>query len=218
MHFEILVEGQTELTTLSILLPEIIGEFDNPHTWKIHKHQGIGALPIDLDQIPEKQNRTLLHNFPSKLQAYGKTMTDREMVVLLLDLDEVEDCIEFKNRLLAVLEICEPKPKLLVRFAVEEIEAWFLGDVEAIKKAFAEPKIHLLNGYIQDSICGTWELLAEIVHEGGLANLIQYGRRSTRVLEQKRIWAARIAPHMNADSNNSESFRWFRQGLIQNLD
>lgn len=217
MHFEILVEGQTELTALSILLPKIIGEYEKPHTWRIHKHQGIGELPDDFDKIPEKQNRSLLHNFPSKLKAYGKTMTDKEMVILLLDLDDVIDCIAFKNKILSTLEICENKPNLLVRFAVEELESWFLGDVEALKKAFTNPKIHLLKDYEQDSICGTWELLAEVVYDGGLSELKELGKRSRRILEQKRLWAARIAPNMDIENNKSVSFNCFKEGLIRNL-
>ncbi len=47
MHFEILVEGQAELIAFSILLQKIIGEYGSPHTWKIHKHRGIGRIPDD---------------------------------------------------------------------------------------------------------------------------------------------------------------------------
>jgi len=67
MHFEILVEGQTELTALSILTPRILGEYNDPHTWKIHKHRGIGRLPDDLSMAPNRFDQTLLHNLPSWL-------------------------------------------------------------------------------------------------------------------------------------------------------
>lgn len=68
MHFEILVEGQAELTALSILIPKIIGEYDNPHTWRIHKHRGIGRLPDDPMKAPNPKDSTLLHQLPAKLE------------------------------------------------------------------------------------------------------------------------------------------------------
>ncbi len=35
--FEILVEGETEQTVLSIVMPQILGVYGEPHTWRIHK-------------------------------------------------------------------------------------------------------------------------------------------------------------------------------------
>lgn len=218
MHFEILVEGQTELSTLSILMPKIIGEYNKPHTWRIHKHQGIGKLPEDFAITPKKNDRSLLHNFPSKLRAYSKSMSAQEVVVILLDLDNVSDCIAFKNEILKAKNYCEKPPKLLVRFAIEELEAWFLGDVDAIHKSFGQSKIKLLNDYAQDSICGTWELLADVVHPGGSASLASFGKRSTRILEEKRKWAVQIAPNMDINNNKSRSFNCFKDGILKNLD
>jgi hypothetical protein len=218
MHFEILVEGQTELTTLSILMPKIVGEYGIPHTWRIHKHQGIGRLPEDLTTIPNKADRSLLHNFPSKLRAYSKGMTDNEIVILLLDLDDVANCVIFKNEILSAKNFCDNQPNLLVRFAIEELEAWFLGDVNAIKKAYGSPKVKILNDYKQDSICGTWELLADIVNSGGLAKLQSFGKRSVRILEEKRKWAAKIAPNMDIENNNSASFNCFKNGILNSIN
>jgi hypothetical protein len=140
------------------------------------------------------------------------------MVVILLDLDKIEDCIEYKRKILSALDICENPPKLLVRFAIEELEAWFLGDTGALKKSFDKPKLNLLKKYQQDSICGTWELLADIIHSGGYANLSSYGKRSRRILEEKRIWASKIAPNMDIEKNNSNSFNCFKDGLVRNLN
>ncbi len=105
MHFEILVEGQCELTALSILMGGILGAYDRPHTWRIHKHQGIGKLPQLMEARPNRNDRTLLHNLPSKLRAYGREMGENEVVVVLADLDDREDCVAFKNELESVLEI-----------------------------------------------------------------------------------------------------------------
>lgn len=213
MHFEVLVEGQSDLTALSILMSKIVGEYDNPHTWMIHKHRGIGRLPDNLTATLNLNDRTLLHNLPSKLRAYGKAMGDQEVVVLLADLDDRDDCVAFKNELFSAMDSCEKKPHFLVRVAVEEVEAWYLGDQDAIKEAYRDYNQTGLDNYIQDSQCGTWEILAEVIHPGGLSALQSYGKRSVRVLEEKRKWAAAIAPKMNVEQNSSPSFCCFRNGL-----
>jgi len=166
MHFEILVEGQCELTALSSLMSGILGEYEQPHTWLIHKHQGIGKLPEPMQASPNRNDRTLLHNLPSKLSAYGR------------DLDDREDCIAFKNELESVLESCENKPAVLFRIAIEELEAWYFGDQNAILAAYTDANSNILASYIQDEQCGTWEKLAEAVYPGGYNQLIMHGKRS----------------------------------------
>ena len=217
MHFEILVEGQCELTALSMLMPKIVGEYEAPHTWKIHKHRGIGRLPDDPAEPPNKKDPTLLHNLPSKLRAYGNCRSPEQKVIVLVDLDDREDCAVFKQQLASMLDYCDRKPVTLFRIAIEELEAWFLGDREAILKAYPSAKMDALDHYVQDSQCGTWETLADIVHPGGAKALeTDYGKRSSRVLEQKRDWTKNIAEHMEIQRNHSGSFCAFRDGL-QNL-
>lgn len=53
----------------------------------------------------------------------------------------------------------------------EEIEAWLLGDRHALLSAYPHAKMHVLNTYVQDSICGTWEVLADAVYPGGTSKL-----------------------------------------------
>jgi hypothetical protein len=107
MHFEILVEGQSELTALSILMSKIIGEYNNPHTWKIHKHRGIGKIADNPTALPNRNDQTLLHNLPSKLRAYGAEENPNLVVVVLVDLDDKDDCVIFKNELVALLNYCD---------------------------------------------------------------------------------------------------------------
>lgn len=213
MHFEFLVEGQAELTALSILLPKILGDYNQPHTWKIHKHRGIGRIPDNPQSRPNPRDPTLLHNLPSKLRAYGNTGRPDLVVVVLVDLDERPNCVTLKYELVNLLRYCSQKPKYLVRIAIEELEAWFLGDQQAISKAYPQVKQSILNEYIQDSQCGTWEKLADAIYPGGLQALCQHGRRSVRILEQKRIWASRICPFIDVQNNQSPSFQAFCDGV-----
>lgn len=212
MHLEFLVEGQSERTALEPLLKKILGEHGSPHTWRIHKHRGLGKLPSNTIAKPNPRDATLLHNLPAKLRAYGKSNVGREVaVVVLVDLDDRPDCIAFKNEMIELLTSCDPKPKVLFRIAMEELEAWYLGDQAAILQVYPRAKIDLMKEYQQDSSCGTWEYLAESTYPGGLRALKRQG--TIRSLQQKRIWARDITPAMDIERNQSPSFQCFRDGV-----
>lgn len=213
MHFEFLVEGQADRTALSILMCKMLGEYQEPHTWTIHKHRGIGRIPKNPSAVPNQHDQTLLHNLPSKLRAYGKENRTDLVVVVLVDLDDRDDCVAFKRELMSLQDGCSPRPTVLFRIAIEEMEAWFLGDRAALVQAYPDADIAVYDRYQQDSQCGTWERLAEMVHVGGLSTLLVQSKRSVNVLNQKRKWAAKIAPFMDIDSNLSPSFCVFRDGL-----
>jgi hypothetical protein len=110
-----------------------------------------------------------------------------------------------------VLESCEPKPKSIFCLAIEEFEAWYLGDLKAVRKAYPNAKNSILSSYINDSICGTWELLADAVYKGGHEALKQKGGQE--IGKQKSIWAKAISPHMDVDNNASLSFKFLRSEL-----
>jgi hypothetical protein len=213
MHFEILVEGQSEVTALSILMSKIIGEYKSPHTWKIHKHQGIGKIPENPAERPKIKDKSLLHNLTAKLRAYGEEEEPDLVVIVLVDLDDRDDCVTFKNELVALLDYCDKKPRTLFRIAIEELEAWYLGDLVALKLAYPDVKKNALDTYVQDSQIGTWEILAEMVYPGGLNALHAKGKRSSVVLQEKANWTKNICPHLNVEKNQSPSFCCFRDGL-----
>ncbi len=212
MHLEILVEGQSDRTALEPILAKILDPYSGPHTWRIHKHQGIGELPKNLVDRPNSKNRTLLHNLPASLRAYGKSLDADSAVVVLVDLD-TKNCKIFKSCLIEISDLCNPKPKCLFRIAIEELEAWFLGDEQALLEAYPDAKSNVIESYEQDSICGTWELLADAIYPRGANALRMKGRLSC--LAQKRVWAKEIATLMNVETNVSKSFQVFRDGLRQ---
>ncbi len=113
--------------------------------------------------------------------------------------------------MLDVLSVCNPKPETLFRIAIEEGEAWLLGDLSAVKTAYPRAKDQVLNGYTQDSICGTWEILADAVYPGGSQKLKQLGW--PHIGKFKCEWANNIAPHINVEINRSKSFQVFRDGI-----
>ncbi len=130
------------------------------------------------------------------------------MVILVCDLDD--KCLKtFRQELFTVLNACNPKPETRFCIAIEEGEAGLLGDIPAIKAAYPKAKDNVLSRYKNDTICGTWELLADAVSQGGADGLKERGG----VGQEKSIWAERIAPHMNVATNASPSFCYFHKKI-----
>ena len=102
-----------------------------------------------------------------------------------------------------------PRPRARFCFAIEEGEAWLLGDLPAVRKAYPQARAAILDAYENDSICGTWEVLADAVYPGGAAALTRKGRQAVGV--EKSRWAEDISPHMEIGSSMSPSFRYFRK-------
>lgn len=140
---------------------------------------------------------------------YGKT-PGIDAVVVIVDSDR-RPCSAFLGELKAVLRNCRSAPNTLFRLAIEEIEAWFLGDRQALLKAYPRAKRNVLAHYQQDSVCGTWELLADAVHPGGSAAIRAAGWPLPGQI--KHEWAERIGPHMDIENNQSPSFCKFRDAL-----
>lgn len=213
MHFEVLVEDRSGGEALEIMMEKILGANYSEHSWRIHAYRGIGRIPRNLRGVTDRSNRILLDQLPRLLQGYGISRQDSSSVIVVVDLD-TRDCMEFKRELLGVLDACDPRPDTLFRIAIEEGEAWLLGDLDAVRAAYPNAKESVLNGYVQDSICGTWEVLADAVHPGGAAKLKETGYPDQG--RSKSEWARRIARHMDVDRNRSPSFRVFRDG-VRNL-
>ncbi len=85
------------------------------------------------------------------------------------------------------------------------------GDRDAVKATYPCAKDSALDSYRQDSICDTWEVLADAVRTGGFKALKKAGWPAAGVA--KCQWAREIAPHMVPDRNRSPSFRAFRDGV-----
>jgi hypothetical protein len=214
MHFEILVEDQSGKKVLDILIPKIIGD---DHTFIVHPYKGIGRIPKNLVVNGEADKRILLDQLPRLLRGYGKAFAQypadyRAVVVLVCDLDD--KCLKkFRQELFGILNACNPKPETRFCIAIEEGEAWFFGDIPAVKSAYPRAKDAVLNAYVNDSVCGTWERLADAVYIGGSAALSAKGWMA--VGAEKSRWAERIAPQMDIANNSSASFVYFREKLLE---
>ena len=98
---------------------------------------------------------------------------------------------DIPRRIIRILNACNPQPVTRFCFAIEEGEAWFLGDLNAIKSAYPRARDDVLKSYINDSICGTWEKLADAVYQGGASALSAKGWQAVGV--EKAKWAEEIS-------------------------
>lgn len=209
MHIEILVEDSSGKVLLDVLVPRILGEWGSTHTWNIHHYKGIGRIPVGLSTQGDPAKRILLDQLPRILQGYGNT-PGIDAVVVVLDSDR-RYCVDFLMELKAVAARCHPAPKTLFRLAVEEMEAWYIGDQSALMTAYPKAKRRVFDTYIQDSVCGTWEILANAVYPGGAAAIKKAGWPLPG--QVKHQWANKIGPLLDIDQNQSPSFCKFRDGL-----
>lgn len=214
MHFEILVEDQSGKKSLDILIPKIVSA---DHTYKVHSYKGIGRIPKNMGANNNANKRILLDQLPRLLQGYGNAFAKYPAeypaaVILICDLDD--KCLKsFREELVGILEACNPQPETRFCIAIEEGEAWFLGDIPAVKTAYPRAKDPVLKKYVNDSICGTWELLADAVYAGGSEALSFKGSQAVGI--EKSQWSEKISPHMDVFNNSSPSFVYFREKLLE---
>ena len=214
MHFEILVEDKSGKIALEQIVPKIVPE---DSTYKIISYRGIGRIPKNLNQNSDPSKRAFLNQLPRLLQGYGTAFSNYPKdylaaLFIICDLDD-RDLDSFLTELNDVLDACNPKPDVSFCLAIEEGEAWFLGDLEAVIQAYPNSQKSILNAYVNDSICGTWELLADAVYSGGHSDLKAKGYFA--VGAEKCNWSEKIPPFMVIDANKSPSFKHFVE-CIQN--
>lgn len=209
MHIEILVEDASGKKLLESLLPKLFGDQGDPHTWRLHAYKGIGRIPNNLNAGGDSAKRILLDQLPKLLRGYGKT-PGIDAVVVVLDSDR-RNCVDFLTELRNLAAGCNPASNTLFRIAIEEMEAWYFGDRQALTTAYPKAKVDVLNRYAQDSVCGTWELLADAIYPGGSAAIKKAGWPLPG--QVKHEWAGKIGPLLDPERNASPSFGKLRDGL-----
>jgi hypothetical protein len=211
MHFDIFVEDISGKALLDIIVPQMIGEYN---TFDVKSYKGCGRIPKDLHTTQDPSKRILLEQLPRILRGLGKTYNASDYdaaVIVVIDCDR-RDCKQFKQDLVSILSSCNPKPNAYFRIAIEEMEAWLLGDKMALQTAYPKFDVREYNTYRQDSIIGTWEKLADITLSSKASKAL---KKSGFVVigRQKYEWAKKIGIHMNIHNNTSPSFNCLRKKL-----
>lgn len=196
-HLEVLVEEYSAKVALDNLLPKIL---PSDVEFELHSFQG---------------KSDLLKKLPQRLKGYRSWLPDDWRIVVLCDRDN-DDCQDLKKSLedYAILSGFTTKSStasqqftVLNRIAIEELEAWFLGDATAICQAYpkiAKSFVTQQRYRYPDAIKGgTWEALEALLkgkgyHQGGL----------------NKVEAARtISEYMQPRNNQSPSFQCFNAGI-----
>jgi hypothetical protein len=207
MHIEFVVEDGSGKAMLQTLLPTLIPA-DNV-TWRVHGYRGIGKIPSNLAGRGDPSKRILRDQLPRLLAGFEKTPYV-DAVVVVVDTDR-RDCRAFLEELNNLAGRVAGRTRVMFRLAIEEMEAWFLGDETAVFAAYPNMNRALFRAYLQDTVCGTWEKLADAITPGGAARVNAQGWPAAGVL--KAEWALQITPHMDVERNLSPSFAKFRDGV-----
>lgn len=202
MRIHFLVEGPSEKAFLEKWLPRFLPPH---HAYRIIPHRGKGKLPGDPSKKPDPKRQGLLDQLPAKLRAYGRELrSDTDRILVLVDLDH-DDCRNLKKRMVDLLNFCSPPPAAIFRIAIEETEAFYLGDKTAIRNAYPNANLSRMERYVQDEICATWELFRDVIGESS---------------EDKVEWAKTMGAYLTTEwkgsrANKSGSFRQFCEGLLK---
>lgn len=197
-HLEALVEEPSMEAVLQMLLPQLIGAA----TFRIYAHNS---------------KDTLFRRLAGRLGAYRQMLQPGWLVLVLVDRDD-DDCRALKRSLEREATAAELVTRtgaaggdftVLNRIVIEELEAWYFGDWQAVRKAYPRvpPRLASRAAYRQPDAVkgGTWEALERIMQQAG------YFPRGLRKLQA----AERIAPHMDPARNTSRSFQVFRDALLE---
>lgn len=193
------VEEESMETALQGLLPRMRPQED----WKIINHGSKDKL---------------LKALPQRLQGYAAWNDPALRILVLVDRD-ADDCRALKTRLEDMARhaglATKSAPaadggfKVVNRVVIEELEAWFFGDVPALTRAFPGfPETLAQKTAYRDPDAikgGTWEKLLKALQDAG------YYTRSEKL--PKVEVARKVTAEMTPDSNRSTSFQHFRTGL-----
>lgn len=195
-HVVVLVEEPSMEAALRIMLPKILGD----RSFEIHPYQC---------------KNDLLKRLPERLLGYAKWIPQNWGIVVVVDRDD-DDCKMLKARLERIAaEACLPtrsvaggRPYSLVnRIAIEELEAWYFGDWEAVLAAYPRvPSDVPTKAPFRDPDAikgGTWEAFERILQRA------KYFKGGLRKIEAARA----VSEHWEPARNTSASFQAFRDVL-----
>ena len=199
-HLEFLVEEPSMEAFLHVLLPRLFPA-DCP-SFQVHAF---------------RSKTKMLDKLQTRLKGYASWLPNYMRIVVVVDCDD-DDCHELKQQLEKAATAARLRTRsggrgtpwqVVNRIAIEELEAWYFGDWEAVRCAYPKvsPTIPKQAKYRDpDAIKGgTWEAFERLLQKKGY---FKNGRSKVEV-------ARTIAAHINPDCNRSHSFVKFRDALIE---
>ena len=201
-HLEILVEEPSMEVFLRELLPRLIGD---KATFNVY---------------PSSGKNDLLRNLPARLRGYAKWLPKDYRVVVIVDRDD-DDCHGLKD----LMEQATANAKLRSRkggvvsrwqvanrIAVEELEAWYFGDWDAVREVYPRvPKTIPGNAAYRDPDNvkgGRWEAFQRVLQRAGY---FESGLN-------KREVASSLGKRLVPSRNRSHSFGVLRDALLEAVE
>lgn len=215
MYFQFLIEDQSSEALVHELMRKILSDFPQT-TYNCKSFRGIGGF-TKKNTVKETRTGKLLNDLATYLRGFNKSLQHMQAAIFIILDNDDNDTTEFKSSLRQVVSANNISVDHVFCIAVEEVEAWLLGDENAITTAYPKVRRQVLRGYVQDSICGTWEILANAVYPGGLGRMLKECPSYREIGVKKTEWAKRIGIHMNLNDNRSPSFNHFIDELFRRL-
>lgn len=196
-HVEVLVEEPSMEAALRELLPKILTGV----SFQIYPFQG---------------KADLLQHLPHRFRGYASWLPENWRIVVIVDRDD-DDCLQLKDHLEQIAKAAgfitkahagDTPYSVINRLAIEELEAWYFGDWDAVKAAYPRVSVNIPQQakYREpDAIAGgTWEAFERILKKAG------YFKTGLRKIEAART----VASYMNPAHNRSPSFQVLRKALL----
>jgi len=199
-HLEILVEEPSMEAFLREILPKLIGE------------------EASFEVYPFQCKKDLLSKLSARLRGYARWLPKTWRVVIVVDRDD-DDCRALKESMeqsvsVAGLRTRKAAPEtwqVVTRIAIEELEAWYFGDWEAVHETYqGVPRgIPQRAPYRNpdEVLGGTWEQFERILQRAG------YFKAGLRKVEVARVLGKRSDPARS----RSRSFQSFRDAVLEAL-
>lgn len=211
LRVEILSEDRSGGVVLKRLTECIIKRFTREYDCFLRPHRGCGYFPAHPEAKPEPFAAGLLELLPAKLRAYDHVYAGTDTVfVVCIDSDD-HDPSELFNKLKATCRSYGPNIPTVIAISVEEMESWILADHDAISLAYPDADMKVLEDYEQDSVCGTWEVLCDVVLREQSPRIKRIGYPA--IGQYKATWAEKISPYMLPEKNISPSFKKYELAL-----
>jgi len=197
-HLVLLVEEPSMEAFVRALLPRLLPQ---GQTFEVQVFQG---------------KDDLLGKLEARLRGYASWLPQDWRLIAVVDRDD-DDCMDLKRRLEAAAMKSGLRTRsagagqwqVATRIAIEELEAWYFGDWEAVREAYprAPKRVPAGKGFRDpDAIQGgTWEQFERILARTG------YFASGLRKIEAAREIGARIDPQRN----RSCSFSKFREAIAE---
>lgn len=211
MRVEILSEDRSGGVVLQRLTNCILKQYTQDFESYLRPHRGCGYWPDHPDEKPEPLAAGLLELLPAKLRAYDKVYAGTDIIVIVCIDSDDHDPEELMSRLKDTCRRYARDLSTVIAISVEEMESWVLADKNAILLAYPEADLKRLSEYEQDSICGTWEVLCDVLLREQSHRIKKIGYPA--IGQYKATWAEKISKYMLPGNNVSPSFKKFELAL-----